>query len=300
MKHVKESTLALIGAPFKFGQPKNGVNLAPDMLKKDILTLDIEFSPVELIDLGNIQADEMQYNDEQAILNYNVKIANLVQEKLEKGFNILTIGGDHTIAIGSINGVFNYNPDTIVIWVDAHADINTKLTSPSGNMHGMPVAYLTGLEKIHNHKNFNVLQPKLNFDRIAYIGIRDLDEDEKKILKEHKILAYWIEDVKKIGIQKIMTDILSKLDPNNNKNIHLSFDIDGIDPIYAPSTGTVVEKGLTENDIFIICKKLKKTQRLRSMDIVEINPMIGSKGDNEKTLKLAMECIKLAMIDIGT
>lgn len=296
MSNVKnQCKITLIGVPFKFGQPKDGVNLAPNNIK-DIIKSDIKYKSVDLIDLGNIDSEEIQHNNELDILNYNVILAGKVKENLEKGSKILTIGGDHTIAIGSINGVLNYNPETIVIWVDAHADINTQESSFTGNMHGMPVAYLTGLEKIPNREKFKDIQPKLSFNNIVYIGIRDLDEGEKKFLKNKNILAYWGKDVKKIGIQKIMNDILSKLDPDNNKNYHLSFDIDGIDPDFAPSTGTTSKNGLTDNDIYYICKKLRSTNRLQSMDMVEINPLIGSKKDVEKTLTLANNCIKLAML----
>ena len=305
----KASSLCMIGAPFKFGQPKDGVNFAPNMikniLKSDVRlssnTLDFKFfnridSYVDVIDLGNINPYDVKQNNEDDVLDYNVMVSNIVQENLEKGHNVLTIGGDHTIAIGSINGVLNYNPNTIVIWIDAHADINTKKTSPSGNMHGMPVAYLTGLENIPNYKKFSVLKPKLCFNQIVYIGIRDLDEGEKKFLKDHNIMAYWSQDVKRIGILQIMKDILAKLDPAKNKNFHLSLDIDGIDPEYAPSTGTIIEKGLNDDEIFTICDVLRETKRLRSMDMVEVNPLIGSERDKDKTLRLATDCIRLAMI----
>jgi len=171
------------------------------------------------------------------------------------------------------------------VWVDAHADINTDATSPSGNVHGMPVAFLMGLMNAAEVKGFEWLSsiPKLKPNRIVYIGLRDVDPGEKEILHQFGIKAYSMHEIDKYGIGKIVGEALNNIDPYGNNPIHLSFDVDALDPSIAPSTGTPVIGGLTFREGGLICELLAETGRLISMDLTEVNPSLG-KGPDDATL----------------
>eukprot|EP01111_Echinosteliopsis_oligospora_P009122 TRINITY_DN2617_c0_g1_i1.p1 TRINITY_DN2617_c0_g1~~TRINITY_DN2617_c0_g1_i1.p1 ORF type:complete len:251 (-),score=76.97 TRINITY_DN2617_c0_g1_i1:49-801(-) len=205
----------------------------------------------------------------------------------------LVLGGDHSIAVGSISGILKLRPETFVVWVDAHADINTPSTSPSGNMHGMPVALLTRLAEPIDGFDWLHQTPPLPTSNIAYIGLRDLDDGEVELIKKHNITAFFMSHVKELGIHEIMRRVLESA---GNKTIHLSFDVDGIDPAHTPSTGTPVSDGLSLDDGLYICKTLAETNRLLSVDLVEVNPALGNKEEAQKTceatIKLAENCLR--------
>jgi len=204
-----------------------------------------------------------------------------VYEHAKQGRLTLTLGGDHSIAIGSISGNAKAirertGKEIAVIWVDAHADINTPQGSCSGNIHGMPVAFLAGLAgpPIENPEAFGWLEAehKINVKKLVYIGLRDLDLLEKKILRENEIKAFSMHDVDRYGIGKVMEMALQYV--GEDAPIHLSFDVDALDPLWAPSTGTPVRGGLTLREGDFICECVHETGQLVAMDLVEVNPHI--------------------------
>jgi arginase len=221
------------------------------------------------------------------------KIYEKVYDSASKGQLCLTLGGDHSLAIGSIAATCRSRPDTVVFWIDAHGDINTPETSPTGNIHGMPVAFLMGMVK--DVPGFDWLRPCLTSDRIVFIGLRDVDPGEKKILKEHKIQAYSMTDVDKHGIAKIMEMSLDAVNPKRDKPIHLSFDVDAIDPRAVPSTGTTVDGGLTYREARYICTALAETGLLVAIDIPEVNPSIGNQTDVQNTAAVAVSIAQCAL-----
>jgi len=177
--------------------------------------------------------------------------------------------------------------------VDAHADINTPARSNSGNMHGMPVAFLMGLvENANKLPGFQWFKPCMKPSDLVYIGLRDVDSDERRTIKNLGIKAFSMYEVDKLGIGKVMEQTLDFLD---KRDIHLSFDIDGIDPFFAPHTGTAVTGGLTFREGNFICEELYNSKRLTSMELVEVDPSQHSGVAHSKTIDVALTLIGSAM-----
>ena len=192
----------------------------------------------------------------------------------------ITIGGDHSIAIGTVGGFFSNHPDACLLWIDAHADINTPLTTDSGNLHGCPVAFLMGIHSSSYPPEMLWIPPVLKPDRIAYIGLRDVDKGEKKIIRELGITAYSMYHVDKYGINAVVQMALQKINPNNDRRIHLSYDVDAIDPLFVPATGTPVSGGLTLREGLFIAEAVAETGNLAALDIVEVNPSLARDRTN--------------------
>lgn len=208
---------------------------------------------------------------------------------LSQGQFALTLGGDHSIGMGTVAASLEHDQDTVVVWVDAHADINTMTTSNSGNMHGMPVSFnIPQLrEKFPHDDLMDWMTPRLDPSRIVYIGLRDVEDEERNILKRLNISAYYMSDIDRMGITNIVSETLIHLDKTGTKNIHLSFDIDALDPQDASATGTPVRGGLTLREGMTLCEMLHRTGRLRSMDLVEVNPRLGDKTEVATTVESA-------------
>ena len=284
--------LSLIGAAFELGQPRKGTELAPNWLKlkglKELLNQKF-FSVNDMGDLShnfNLSPEDLnseKYKNYKAISHYASRLQGLILNELLKEQMVITIGGDHSIATGTLAASLSIEPDIKVVWVDAHADINTAQTTPSGNMHGMPVSLLMKLIKNQEcQKAFSWL-PTLKPENIVYIGLRDIDPGEEVILKENKIRYYSSTDVHKIGIHRVLKETHDHLNLAPGTKTHLSFDVDGIDPQYIPSTGTAVGSGLTLEEGQEIIRFVACNSDLLSFDLVEVNPLIGDKLDLEKT-----------------
>ena len=210
----------------------------------------------------------------------------------------LVLGGDHSIAIGSIAGLLSERyPDLAVIWFDAHADINTLQTTVSGKLHGCPVSFLLRVEGNEEYPFDWLKQSKgwLTADRIGYIGLRDVEDAEQEILDELNIYHAPMKMIRHVGsVEECAKQLLKAIDPESKRPLHLSFDVDGIDPLFTPSTGTPVTGGLTLEEAVKIVKMIKDTGRLVSMDIVEVNTKLGkAPGDAEKTIAST-----LAVLDV--
>lgn len=184
-----------------------------------------------------------------------------------------------------------------VLWVDAHGDINTEKTSPSGSIHGMPLSFLVrGIDPdLGNSPElaglFKDAKPFLDSSCLAYIAIRDLDSWEKVFLDNLNIKYYTMDDIDRLGIRETTRLALDAINPNQDRPLHVSFDVDSIDPVYAPSTGTPVSGGLTLQEALIIGEMVLGTNMLKCLDLVEVNPTIGSPSDIQKTLSTSMSVI---------
>ena len=204
------------------------------------------------------------------------RLSEQVYDHASQGRCVLTLGGDHSLAIGSVAGTAkavrerHHGREMAVIWVDAHADINTPETSDSGNVHGMPVAFLTGLATEERDDVFGWLKKEhlISTKKLVYIGLRDVDGGEKKILREHGVRAFSMHDIDKHGIGRVMEMALGHI--GNDTPIHLSFDVDALDPQWAPSTGTPVRGGLTLREGDYIAECVHETGSLVAMDLVGV------------------------------
>jgi arginase len=200
------------------------------------------------------------------------------------------LGGDHSISLGSISGVARAHQDIGVLWVDAHGDFNTEETTPPGNIHGMVLAALAGL----GHERLTHLggwSPKLSHSTIAIVGARALDREEQVLLRAQRIAVFAMSDIDQRGISAIMRDALAVVGQHGNP-IHLSFDMDALDPQEAPGVGTPVRGGLSYREAHLAMEMLADTNRLVSMDVVEVNPILDRE---HATAQLAVELILSAL-----
>lgn len=285
----------LIGASSQIGQEKDGVEAAPQWLRynKVFDHLNTEFKSV--LDRGDFAPEEimhlLQTEEELHILShYSQNLAQKITNELKEDNFVLTIGGDHSIAVGTLGGTHNFDEDVKLIWVDAHADINTFKTSPTGNTHGMPLAWHMHLMSEENQKPFPWIK-KFKKENLVYLGLRDIDPGEQAYLNNLGIKYYTADDVGIIGIENVLKEIDDYFKPNPGKNVHISFDVDGIDPHFFPATGTPVSGGLSLDDGKKIINHFCVHYKLLALDLVEINPALGDAGDIQMTLNSTRELI---------
>lgn len=320
--------VSIIGVSVKEGQQKTGVEQSPQLFRDCGLTQAIKEIGWEIHDEGDLTKEQMEDEIEAEHANEkeykyvlpNIEILGVMNKHLsEKAHKrslekdlVLTLGGDHGLATGSISGMQRTYENLKVIWFDAHGDCNIPETSPSGNYHGMPAAHLLGWIKEGDMKSFDWLKPSLKPENIVFIGLRDLDEGEKILLKKHNIKVYTPYDIEmKGGISKVMKETLQYLecDKEHSNPIHVSFDVDGCDPSFITATGTKSRCGLSERESHFLLKRIAATGNLVSIDMVEVNPELEMEkneirevlhGDNKllkgpPTLVYAMEFILSAL-----
>ncbi|OBA23250.1 Ureohydrolase [Metschnikowia bicuspidata var. bicuspidata NRRL YB-4993] len=277
---------SLITAPFSGGQPKGGVELGPEYIlnagfEQQLQELGWETSVEHPLDGTDLEARKSDDRD-----LFGVKNAAIVSECNKKMFDTclrartegklpVVIGGDHLIGTATVAAALEHDPETCVLWIDAHADINSPQTTDSGNLHGCPVSFIMGIDKSSYPPEFDWVPAKLKPGKIAYIGLRDVDAGEKQILREHNIPAFSMYHIDKYGIGKVLEMALDKINPNRDCPIHLSYDVDAIDPSFVPATGTRVEGGLTLREGLFVAEDVAQTGLLASLDIVETNPKLG-------------------------
>ncbi|AQL56782.1 arginase [Abyssicoccus albus] len=288
-----DKKVKLIGAPSSFGQPRLGVDLGPDAIRYTNLVGRIKSLNVDIKDLGNIEAEKInvethskEKNDNlrnlEQVIKFNEKLAKQVDEVVENGDFPFIIGGDHSIALGTLSGLSKHYENLGVIWYDAHGDLNDSKTSPSGNIHGMPLAQALGIghEKLVNLYQNGV---KIKPENVVLIGVRDLDDGEIEYIKENNILCFTMDDVARLGIGRVMEETVNYL-KNKTDGIHLSLDVDGLDPQFTPGTGTPVVNGITLRETNQALTYLHDQDVISSFEIVEVNPLLDEKN---KTAEVA-------------
>ncbi|KAI7866820.1 arginase [Spinellus fusiger] len=280
-KFLSSKSVSVIGVPFSGGQHRGGVEDGPRRLVEFGLLNQIQEMGwnVEYTENEDIESlrpkedpDTMNLKQPKYVSNVTRTVARQIEEQVSQNKFVLTLGGDHSIALATVSGVFSVYPEACLIWVDAHADINTPGSTESGNIHGCPVSFLAGIT--NDHPDFMWVKPLLNIQKIVYIGLRDVDEGEKKILKEYNIKAFSMHHVDRYGIGQVVEMALDHVNPNRDLPIHLTFDVDALDPSVAPSTGTPVRGGLTFREGHYICEALAETGLLVAADIMEVNPAL--------------------------
>lgn len=297
-------TVSVVGCGYPGGQPKPKVEDGPDAIRREGLIEALQKLGWTVADRGNLNFQDVIEQSKNAKNHPNVKNSVLVGRCTERLFKTnfealdsdentvaLTLGGDHSLAMGSIAATSTKFDNLGVIWVDAHADVNTPAVSPSGNVHGMPLAFLMGLieDKV---PGLEWVPAKLTPDRLVYIALRDVDDGEKEIIRDKNILAFNMQDVNILGIEEVMNRTLKHLE---GRPIHVSYDVDANDPTVSPSTGTRVDGGLSREEAKHLCERVAATNRLVGLDIVEVNPGIGDENDALATAKNAVELITTAL-----
>lgn len=296
MKLMKK--IKLIGIPFDFGQELSGVRSAYDHLKKSGLTGRLQ-KLTTVTDLGEIKyparvaegrIDGIK-NLKQASAANKAITETLENLDLHDTF-LLNVGGDHGMALGTVHGILAQRNESVVIWADAHGDVNTPETSPSGNFHGMPVAFLLGIVK---HPQFDWIRTHLLPERLILVGPRDLDVGEIEIIQRYGIQYFSSDDLNRIGGREVMECALRQADPQGLRPIHLSFDVDLFDKYDVYSTGTKVADGPKLKEVFALGAMLGETGRLQSMDLVEFNPEIGQESDVKASTSLILDFLETTL-----
>jgi len=287
----------LIGVPLFFGSDIKGVDFGPEKLREKNIDKVITKNNHTVHDLGNIHIENIpedkKYNFHpnmkylQPIVDVNTNLAQQVYSSLATHSFPFIVGGDHSLGLGSISGASKYYKNLAVIWVDAHGDINTPETSPSGNIHGMPLAAAMGL----GYKGLTNLYfegTKVNPKNVFIIGVRDLDKGEEALIQDMDLNVYSTNDIKDRGIENILSEIYDILIHNNVDAVHLSFDIDCLDSKLVPGTGTPVKDGMTVTEAKYLLKYLMKTDLVKSLDFVELNSILDN---DDSTANLVIDLI---------
>ncbi|KAI5900535.1 Ureohydrolase [Schizophyllum commune H4-8] len=295
-------TAAIVGCPFMGGQGKPGVDKGPIHLVEagliDQLTelgWKVKFDGHHQFESINAASDPPigKLKNPRLVSRVCESVAKVVGEHVKAGELPVTLGGDHSLAMGTISGTLSTHPDACVVWIDAHADINTPDTTDSGNIHGMPVSFLLGIgSKV---PEFAWVKPLLKANRLVYIGLRDVDAGEKKILKDNNIKAFSMHEVDKYGIGKVVEMALDHVNPSRDRPIHLSFDVDALDPTVTPSTGTPVRGGLTFREGHYICEAVYETGLLVALDIMEVNPSLADPEGVKATVAVGCSLARAAL-----
>ncbi|XP_052025181.1 arginase-1 [Apodemus sylvaticus] len=303
----KPKAIEIIGAPFSKGQPRGGVEKGPAALRNAGLLEKLKETECDVKDYGDLAFVDVP-NDSpfqivknpRSVGKANEQLAGVVAEVQKNGKVSVVLGGDHSMAIGSISGHARVHPDLCVIWVDAHTDINTPLTTGTGNLHGQPVAFLLKelKGKFPDIPGFSWLTPCISAKDIVYIGLRDVDPGEHYIMKTLGIKYFSMTEVDKLGIDKVMEETFSYLLGRKKRPIHLSFDVDGLDPAFTPATGTPVVGGLSYREGLYITEQIYKTGLLSGLDIMEVNPALGKTA--EEVTRTVNTAVALTLACFGT
>ena len=290
--------IAIIGAPLDLGQGRRGVDMGPSALRVANLNARVAALGYEVADLGNIhveQAETAPEGDPHAkylaqISTACTLLAVKVEQALAQGQVPLVLGGDHSVAIGTVSGVshhFRNRQQTAgLIWLDAHADMNTPESSPSGNVHGMPLACIAGLGPPELTGLFGY-QPKIAPRNIVIVGLRDVDQMEKPHVRDSGVRAFTMRDIDERGLRSVMDEAI-RLARDGTAGFHLSLDMDFVDPRDAPGVGTPVRGGATYREAHLAMEMICDSGGMVSMEVVEVNPVID---EVNRTADLAVELI---------
>jgi arginase len=290
MKSIPNQNVSIIGFPMDLGADRRGVDMGPSALRIAGLQTKLEALGYKVEDNGDIKIEIMERqkikNPKLKYLDEIIKTSKLLAEKVErvldKGDFPICLGGDHSMALGTISGIASFCKKRKlrlgVIWIDAHSDMNTDETSPTGNIHGMPLSALMGLgcEELVNLLGFT---PKLYPENCVLIGIRSIDEAEKVNIKKLKVPIYTMNDIDKLGIHRIIAKVLKQFREKVD-HIHISFDVDSVDPSVAPGVGTPIPGGLSYREAHLLMETIAECGCMSSLEIAEVNPILDHKNQS--------------------
>lgn len=279
----------IIGVPLDLGQEQRGVDLGPGALRYAGLSSRLAELGYEVEDVGNLVVPVRDVLDAEREVRYLPSISKVCEDvyeagraAVEAGMLPIFMGGDHSMSVGSIGGVTDDEPAG-VIWIDAHGDFNTPETTPSGNIHGMVVAALMG-EGFPELVDVGRRGPKLKPADLVMVGLRELDPQERVRLRRSGVAVYTMREIDELGIGCVAREALGKL--SHHSRIHVSLDLDGLDPIEVPGVGTTSPGGLTYREAQLLMEIIADSGKLCGLDLVEINPILDHRN---RTAKIAVE-----------
>jgi arginase len=293
--HDARRPVAVIGAGLDLGQGRRGVDMGPSAIRYAELEARIRAVGRDVSDRGDVRAPVPEAIDAgpahahylEAIKQACERVALLVDEAAAGGFVPLVLGGDHSIAMGTLGGMARNAGAGGVLWIDAHGDLNTPETSPTGNVHGMPLAAALGAAGPEFETE---TYPVPSVERAALVGVRSLDPGERALIKERGILAFTMSDVDRLGVEQVIGQALDHL--RGSAFVHVSLDLDAVDPMFAPGVGTPVRGGLSYREAHLALELVAESGLMDSLDVVEVNPILDRANE---TGTLAVELVASAL-----
>lgn len=290
--------VGVIGVPMDLGANRRGVDMGPSAIRATGFVQKLESLGLKVRDFGDIDTpipEECSIGDPKkkyanAIEKICLKTAAKVQSVLKRDFRPVILGGDHSLAMGSIMGAAAFyraqKKSLGLIWFDAHGDMNTPQSTKSGNVHGMPFAHVMGMgdDRLAALGGF---KPKVSPTRTCLVGVRDIDEREKALIAQSQVKVFTMKEIDRFGISKVMEEVIA-IAANGTAGIHVSLDIDVVDPAVAQGVGTPKKGGLSYREIHLAMELVADSGRLTSLDVVEVNPILDVKN---ATAELASELI---------
>ncbi len=289
--------VSVFGVPTDIGASRRGASMGPEALRVAGLVEAIAARGVDVRDIGDVSGPRNPvsapvdgYRHLEEVVAWNQAVFTASQQALDAGRMPIMLGGDHCLAIGSIAAVAAHCRATgkrlRVLWLDAHADFNTREITPSGNIHGMPVTCLCGMGP-DQLTHFGGVKPAITPDQIRQIGIRSVDQGEKRLVKEYGLDIYDMRYIDEVGMRRTMEAALAGVDEDTH--LHVSFDVDMLDPHIAPGTGTRVPGGVNYREAQLIMEMVADTGRMGSLDLVEVNPALDKRN---ATARLAVDLVE--------
>ena len=287
--------VAIIGAGLDLGAGRRGVDMGPSAIRYAGLSQRLEQLGREVSDWGDIRSPVPEATDEGSetcrylgpIKQACEKVAALVDDAAGQGLLPLVLGGDHSIAMGTLGGMAKSRGAGGALWIDAHGDLNRPSTSPSGNVHGMPLAAAFGAAGDVFESD---VYPTPSVARAALVGVRSLDPGERELIKELDVRVFTMSDLDRLGIERVLAEALEFL--AETSFLHVSLDLDAVDPMFAPGVGTPVRGGLSYREAHLALELVAESGRLDSIEVVEVNPILDRENE---TGGLAVELIASAM-----
>jgi arginase len=295
---MPHSHISIIGAPLDLGQGRRGVDMGPSALRVANLNSRLRSLGYEVEDFGNIPVEQAEaWPEGDATAKYLPQIASAcdvlslrVEQALERGTTPLVLGGDHSVAIGTITGVSKFyrerNHRTGLIWLDAHADMNTPESTPSGNIHGMPLAVLLGMGPAEL-TGLAGYRPKVAAENTVIVGLRVVDQLEKDHVRHSGVRVFTMRDIDERGLRAVMDDAIAAAS-SGTAGFHVSLDMDFVDPKDAPGVGTAIRGGATYREAHLAMEMICDSRGMTSMEVVEVNPVID---EQNRTADLAVELV---------
>jgi arginase len=299
---MRHSQIAILGAPLDLGAGRRGVDMGPSAVRLAGLNTKLESLGYEVADLGNVMVAQQESTptgrDNAKYLPEIAKtceaLATKVESILAAGKFPLVLGGDHSIAAGTVSGVSHHlrqqREKLGLIWIDAHADMNTPDLSPSGNVHGMPLACCIGCGP-HELTHIFGYAPKVEGRNVVLVGIRDVDRREREVVRGSGVTAFTMRDIDERGLRNVMEEAIARAG-EGTAGFHLSLDMDAVDPDEAPGVGTPVRGGMTYREAHLAMETICDSSRMASMEVVEVNPVLD---EANRTALLAVELVMSAM-----
>jgi arginase len=288
---VTDRKVAIIGAPLDLGAGRRGVDMGPSAIRYAGLEARLDALGYDCFDWGNVGtavAEAINEGDPRARFLKEIKetcalVARRVAEAAKKDVTPLVLGGDHSVALGTLGGLASVRDKGGVLWFDAHGDLNTPETSPSGNVHGMTLAAALGLSREHFASDAWRL-PAVDSSRVALVGVRSLDDGERELVKELDIYVATMTDLDRRGVEPIVREALERVE--GAPFVHLSLDMDVLDPEVAPGVGTPIRGGLSYREAHLAMELVAEAEVLTSVEVVEVNPILDRES---ATAELAVE-----------